>query len=102
MVIGGFDAMATTIRHAAVQLETPDRIRGRVSSIYQVSSRGGPAVGDLVIGLAAGVVGPVVALTCGGLLAALYPAVLLARPNEVREYAGARPLPLADPEGDPT
>jgi MFS family permease len=102
MVIGGFDAMATTIRHAAVQLETPDRIRGRVSSIYQVSSRGGPAVGDLVIGLAAGVVGPVVALTCGGLLAALYPAALLARPNEVREYAGARPLPLTDPEGDPT
>ncbi|MGH3263669.1 MAG: MFS transporter, partial [Trebonia sp.] len=46
-LIGGFDAMATTIRQAAVQLETPDHLRGRVSSIYQMASRGGPALGDV-------------------------------------------------------
>jgi MFS family permease len=89
-LIGGFDAMATSIRHAAVQLETPDRLRGRVSSIYQMSSRGGPALGDALVGAVAGVVGPAVALFAGGLVASAYACSFLARPNVVREYAGVR------------
>jgi MFS family permease len=66
--IGLFDAMHTAIRHAAVQLETPDAIRGRVTSLYQIASRGGPALGDLNIGALAGPLGPSLALTIGGLL----------------------------------
>lgn len=62
---GFFDAMATTIRHAVVQLETPDRIRGRVTSTYQVASRGGPAIGDMLVGAVAAVLGPVLALAAG-------------------------------------
>jgi len=87
-LIGGFDAMATTIRHAAVQLETPDELRGRVSAFYQMSSRGGPALGDTLIGAVAGALGPVTALTLGGLVAALYPTVFLVRSNPVRVYQG--------------
>ncbi len=87
-VIGAFDAMATTIRHAAVQLETPDDLRGRVSSIYQMSSRGGPALGDTLIGAVAGVLGPVSALTLGGLVTAIYAGAFLLRPNPVRAYRG--------------
>lgn len=88
LLIGGFDAMATTIRHAAVQLETPDELRGRVSAFYQMSSRGGPALGDTLVGAVAGAMGPVMALSLGGVLAALYPLVFLVRPNPVRGYAG--------------
>jgi MFS family permease len=87
-LIGGFDAMATTIRHAAVQLETPDELRGRVSAFYQMSSRGGPALGDTLVGAVAGAIGPVAALTVGGVLAALYPAAFIFRPNPVRTYQG--------------
>ena len=87
-LIGAFDAMATTIRHAAVQLETPDELRGRVSAIYQMSSRGGPALGDTLVGAVAGVLGPVMALTLGGVLAAAYAGIFTARPNPVREYRG--------------
>ena len=87
-LIGAFDAMATTIRHAAVQLETPDELRGRVSAIYQMSSRGGPALGDTLVGAVAGVLGPVTALTLGGALAALYAGVFIVRPNPVRAYQG--------------
>jgi MFS family permease len=65
-LIGMFDAFAVTVRHSAVQLETPDELRGRVSSIYQMSSRSGPALGDLNIGWFAGIVGPSLALTLGG------------------------------------
>jgi MFS family permease len=88
LLIGAFDAMTTTIRHAAVQLETPDELRGRVSSIYQMSSRGGPALGDTLVGAVAGVLGPVTALTLGGVLAALYASAFVVRPNPVREYQG--------------
>lgn len=88
-LLGAFDAMATSIRHAAVQLETPDELRGRVSAFYQMSSRGGPALGDSFIGAVAGVVGPVLALTAGGLVPVLYAAAFLSRPNEIRAYRGA-------------
>jgi MFS family permease len=89
LLLGAFDAMATTIRHAAVQVDTPDEIRGRVTAFYQMSSRGGPAIGDVVVGAFASVVGPVVALTVGGLGPILVAAAFLARPNVVRDYASA-------------
>ena len=94
LLLGAFDATATTIRHAAVQLETPDELRGRVQSLYQITSRGGPALGDVVIGLAAGVLGPVVALTTGAAVPVLVAAALLTRPNRVRDYRGI----AADPQ----
>lgn len=95
LLLGAWDATATTIRHAAVQLETPDELRGRVQSLYQITSRGGPAVGDLVIGLAAGVAGPVVALSAGSVVPIVAGLVLLVRPNVVREYVG---LTAPEPE----
>jgi MFS family permease len=101
LLLGVFDATATTIRHAAVQLETPDELRGRVQSLYQITSRGGPALGDVVIGVVAGVVGPVIALTAGAAVPVLAGLALLARPNCVRDYAGiaAEPAPRREPSG---
>ncbi len=100
MLLGAFDAMATTIRHAAVQIETPDELRGRVSAFYQMSSRGGPAIGDVVVGAAAGLLGPVTALTLGGIAPALVAAGFLSRPNVVREYAGVADEEDADADVD--
>lgn len=88
LCLGVADALATSIRHAAVQIETPDELRGRVSSIYQVSSRGGPAVGDALIGGMAGVLGPALALTVGAGMTLSYVLALSVRPNLVRSYAG--------------
>jgi hypothetical protein len=88
-LIGGCDAMATTIRHAAVQLVTPDELRGRVSSLYGMSSRGGPALGDVNMGWVAGVLGPPLALTVGGLVSVIYAVVVLVRGGRVRDYRGA-------------
>jgi MFS family permease len=109
LLLGAFDAMATTIRHAAVQVDTPDEVRGRVTAFYQMSSRGGPAIGDLIIGAFAGVVGPAAALTVGGLGPVLVSAAFRLRPNVVRDYAGAsapepdvpasRRPPAPDPQG---
>jgi len=90
LLLGACDAMATTIRQAAVQLETPHDLRGRVSSIYQMASRGGPALGDTLMGSAAGALGPGVALLGGGVLTAAYAAGFLVRDNIVRRYVGAQ------------
>jgi MFS family permease len=88
LFIGACDAMATTIRQAAVQLETPDELRGRVSAIYQMASRGGPALGDTLMGGVAGLLGPVLALTLGGALASVYAGGFLIRSNPVLGYTG--------------
>lgn len=84
--LGLFDAMATTVRHAAVQLETPDEIRGRVSSIYQMASRGGPALGDLNIGWIAGMLGIVGALTVGGMVPVVAAGVIALTGGRIRDY----------------
>jgi MFS family permease len=102
LLLGALDAMATTIRHAAVQVDTPDDIRGRVTAFYQMSSRGGPAIGDMVIGAFAAVVGPVAALTIGGLGPVLAAAAFRFRPNVIRDYTSAsvpeEPEPAPEPQ----
>jgi MFS family permease len=103
MLLGAFDAMATTIRHAAVQVDTPDEIRGRVTAFYQMSSRGGPAIGDVVVGAIGGVLGPVLALSLGALGPILVALGFSVRPNVVREYKGVEdddepPVPTAPPD----
>ena len=107
LLLGAFDAMATTIRHAAVQIDTPDEIRGRVTAFYQMSSRGGPAVGDLAMGAFASLVGPVAALTVGGFGPMLVALGFASRPNRVRDYRGVddepeQPVePVAPPDARP-
>jgi MFS family permease len=86
-LLGVADAVATTVRHAAVQLETPDRLRGRVSAIYQMASRGGPAIGDGLVGAVAGALGPVEALTVGGLVPIAAAAVTAVGGRTVRSYS---------------
>ena len=86
LLVGACDALATTIRQAAVQMETPDQIRGRVSSIYQMASRGGPAFGDTIIGWLAGLLGPVPALSVGALVPIGYAALIYLRSPLIRDY----------------
>lgn len=87
LYLGVADALATSIRHAAVQIETPDALRGGVSSIYQISSRGGPAVGDAVVGGMAVLLGPAAALTLGAVITLTYVTAMLVRPKPVRSFA---------------
>ena len=87
LLVGACDAMATTIRQAAVQLETPDAMRGRVTAIYQMASRGGPALGDVNIGWAAGFLGPVAALSLGSVVPIAYAGLHYVRRGRVGRYA---------------
>lgn len=102
MMLGAADAAATTVRHGAVQVETPDEVRGRVSSIYQMASRGGPAVGDGLVGAVAGIVGPVGALTVGGLVPIAAAGFTAVAGRTVREYSTARSAEPSEPARPPS
>jgi hypothetical protein len=84
--MGFSDAGGTAVRHAACHSETPLQIRGRVSSLYQMASRGGPALGDANIGWWAGLLGPVGALAAGGLVPVLYAAGQWVWGTRIRGY----------------
>lgn len=84
--IGGTDALASVVRHAAVQLETPDEIRGRVTSLYQVAVRGGPALGDANVGWFSSFLGPVTALSLGGFVPILVAGAYAVWGTRVRDY----------------
>jgi len=97
LLLGACDAMATTIRQAAVQLETPHELRGRVSATYQMASKGGPALGDTLMGSGAAALGPGVALVIGGVLTIAYVGAFLGKDNPVRRYRGTEPEPADVP-----
>lgn len=84
--IGASDAVAAVIRHAAVQVETPDNMRGRVTSIQFLAAGGGPALGVLSIGAVAGAVGPVVALSAGALVPIIVATTTATTTRRIRDY----------------
>jgi MFS family permease len=84
--IGFCDAVSTTLRHAVVQLDTPDQLRGRVTSAYQMVSRGGPSLGQAQMGALAASLGAPLALTVGATLTFAYAAWLSLTGRTVRDY----------------
>ena len=87
--LGVFDAITTTLRHAVVQLDTPDHLRGRVTSAYQMVSRGGPSLGQVQMGVLATALGAPLALGVGASATLLYTLWLGLTGTTVRDYTGA-------------
>ena len=65
--LGLTDSMQAATRTAAIQMITPDQLRGRVSSFQHMLQGGGPALGQGIMGSAAGVAGSGAALVVGGI-----------------------------------
>lgn len=84
--IGFCDAVAATLRQVVVQIDTPDRLRGRVTSAYQMVSRGGPSLGQAQIGALAASLGAPLALTLGAAVALCYSAALTVGGRTIRDY----------------
>ena len=55
------------IRNIVRQLETPDRLRGRMIGVNMVFFIGGPQLGEFEAGLVTNAWGPVVSVVSGGL-----------------------------------
>lgn len=69
MAIAGMaDVFSAVFRAVIVQTETPDALRGRVSSIHHLVVTGGPKVGDIGSAVAASAIGAGLSVFVGGLL----------------------------------
>jgi MFS family permease len=80
------DAVAKTIRHATVMMETPDRLRGRVGAIYGLTGGGIPPVGEFNVGWLSAVIGIRGALAIGGALPIVYALLVAMLVPPVRRY----------------
>jgi MFS family permease len=63
---GAMDTISMIIRNIIRQLETPDRLRGRMMGVNMVFFQGGPQLGELEAGAVANWLGPVVSVVSGG------------------------------------
>jgi MFS family permease len=75
--LGLFDAFGAAVRQTAVQLATPDMLRGRVTSVHQMFSMGAPSLGYVQIGIMAALIGEAAAMALGGTLCLVTAVVVL-------------------------
>ena len=106
IVAGGADMVSVYIRSSLIQLHTPDAMRGRVGAVSQLTISASNELGEAESGLLASMLGPVGAVTFGGvaaivvtlLWARLYPELKLAKtfdppeiPETIPQYGAAQP-----------
>ncbi len=85
-LVGASDTVSTITRNTVRQLATPDRLRGRVTSVNMVFSRGGPHLGNLEAGLVAAVVGAPLSVIVGGVATVLLVGLTARFVPELRRY----------------
>ena len=95
VILGAADMISVFVRQSLVQLHTPDAMRGRVSSLSQLTISASNELGEAESGFLAALVGPVAAVIGGGIgaivitlfWARLFPELRLARtfdPPDIR------------------
>lgn len=68
---GSFDSISMVIRSAAVQLTSPDHMRGKISAVNSIFIGSSNEIGELESGIAARVLGTVPAVYFGGIVCIL-------------------------------
>lgn len=95
VVLGCADMFSVFVRQSLIQLHTPDEMRGRVSSVSQMTISASNELGEAESGFLAALIGPVAAVIVGGAgaimitlaWARLFPELRLARsfdPPDIR------------------
>ena len=83
---GVADAISMVLRNIVRQMETPDRLRGRVTGINMVFFMGGPQLGELEAGLVANWFGAPFSVISGGLACLLATLIVARRTPALRAY----------------
>ncbi len=89
--IGASDSVSAIIRNTIRQLQTPDYIRGRMTSINQIFFLGGPQMGEVEAGLVAQLFGAPAAVITGGIGCLLAVGWIARRWPQLRNYNGDEP-----------
>ena len=89
---GAGDTVSTVIRGTVRQLMTPDRLRGRMTSVNMIFFMGGPQLGELEAGLVAALVGAPLAIFTGGVATVLLTGWIAWRYPRLRQYTNDTPV----------
>jgi MFS family permease len=90
--IGASDSVSAIIRNTIRQLQTPDYIRGRMTSINQIFFLGGPQLGEVEAGLVAQLFSAPFAVISGGIGCILAVGWIARRWPQLRDYNGDEPI----------
>jgi MFS family permease len=66
-LLGGLDNISVVIRHTLLLTQTPDEMRGRISSVNSIFIGVSNELGSFESGLAAALFGPIIAVVAGGI-----------------------------------
>jgi MFS family permease len=87
LVLAGIsDAVSAVLRNVIRQLSTPDRLRGRMTSVNMVFFLGGPQLGEAKTGFLAQAIGPMASVVCGGIGCLFWTAWTARKSPELRNY----------------
>ncbi len=92
ILIGAADSVSTILRNTIRQLQTPDGMRGRMTSINQIFFIGGPQLGEIEAGLLAEAFGVPFAILSGGVGCILAVTAITLRWPQLRRYNGDEPI----------
>ena len=89
---GATDTVSMVIRNIIRQLNTPDLMRGRMTSVNMIFFMGGPQLGELEAGLVANAWGAPFSVVSGGIGCLLATAWVLWRTPALRSYWRETPV----------
>nr|BFF05192.1 enterobactin transporter EntS [Brevibacterium otitidis] len=78
-VVGAGDVIGEILRFTIISSRTPDRLRGRITGLWQAQATVGDTLGGPLLSLAARVLGAGAAISIGGVIAAVLTCALLTR-----------------------
>ena len=85
-LIGATDTVSTVLRNVIRQLETPDRLRGRMMGVNMVFFQGGPQLGELEAGTVANFWGAPLSVITGGIGCVIATVWIAAATPTLRRY----------------
>lgn len=97
IIMGAADTVGTVIRNTIRQLQTPDHIRGRMTSVNQLFFQGGPQLGEIEAGVVASLFGVPFAVVSGGIGCLIGMFFIVWKWPQLVSYSGDEPNLAAAP-----
>jgi len=98
---GAADGLSTIIRNTIRQLQTPDHVRGRMTSINQIFFQGGPQLGEIEAGAVAQFFGAPFAVITGGIGCIVGTLAIIWKWPHLLKYNGDEPMLAGAPAQAP-
>ncbi len=88
VLVGAGDTVSAILRQNMRQVETPDHLRGRMTSVMRIFSNGGPQLGNLEAGVVAAFIGAPLSVITGGIANLILIGLIAWQAPKLRNYDG--------------